>query len=85
MGVIDQVALNVEHRPLFEAGAHLVHTDDADVRLGIHRPRREIVVEGQVGTPGFVDDERFTSFVTDPRDALDVRQPGRFPLRLGRQ
>src|SRR6478752_2757940 len=65
---VNQVALLVEDRSLLEAGAHLVHADHAHVRAGVHGPCRQVLVEGQVGAPGLVDDQRLTSPVADIGD-----------------
>ena len=73
VGRVDQVALDVEHRALFEAGAHLVHADHAHVRAGVHRPGGQVLVEGQVGTPGLVHDQRLAPLVADLGDRADVR------------
>jgi len=62
---IDKAALPVEDRSLLEAGAHLVRADDAHVSTGVHGPRRQVLMEGRVGTPGVVDDQRLAPPVAD--------------------
>ena len=54
---VDQIALVVKDGALLEPGAHLVHADYADVSAGVHRPGRELIVEGEVRAPCLVDDD----------------------------
>jgi hypothetical protein len=70
--LIDQVALQVKHRTLFETGAHLVHAHDADVGAGIHRPGRQVVVERQMSAPRLIDNQRLTAFMAHSGDASEV-------------
>jgi hypothetical protein len=72
-GLVDAVALQMKHRALLEAGAHLVHADDADVGTGVHRPGRQVLVERQVRAPRLVDDQRLTAGVAHLGDAGQVR------------
>ena len=69
---IDQVALHVEDRALFEARTHLVHADDTNVGAGVHGPCRKVLVEGQVRTPRLVDDQWLATLVADLGDAGQV-------------
>lgn len=70
---IDQIALHMENRALFEAGAHLVHAHHADIGARVHRPRRQLGMERQMRAPRLVHDQRFATCVTDPRDTFDIR------------
>jgi hypothetical protein len=72
LGRVHQGALDVEDRSLLEPGAHLLHADHADVRAGVHGPGRQVLVERQMGAPGFVDDQRLAPPVADAGDRLDV-------------
>ncbi len=44
---VHQVTLQVVDRTLFEAGAHFVHTDHADVCAGIHGPGGQVFMVGK--------------------------------------
>jgi hypothetical protein len=69
---VDQIALQMKHRTLFEAGPCLVHADHADVGTRVHRPRRQVVMEWQMSAPGLVDDQRLVAFVAHRDDARQV-------------
>jgi hypothetical protein len=49
-----------------------MHADHAYVRVGIHRPRRQVLVERQVGPPRLIDDQRLAPPVADLGDTRDV-------------
>jgi hypothetical protein len=69
---VDQVALDVENRPLLEPHAHLVDADHADVGAGVHRPGRQRIVKRQVCSPGLVHDQWPAAGVADFSDAAKV-------------
>ncbi len=79
-----QIAPQMEHRALLETTAHLVDAGHTDVGPRVHRPGRQIGVEGQMRAPRLVHDQREPAPVAHLRDRLQ-RRGGAVRGRAGHQ
>jgi hypothetical protein len=62
----------VDHRRLGQAADDLVRARNDEVGAEAQRVRRQVLVEGQVGAPGLVHDQRHPVAVRDLDEPGDV-------------